>query len=476
MRSCVIARSLNKSLFALTVSLSIFHASAASGSTENWPQWRGPLGTGESPKANPPTEWSEEKNIKWKIKLPGHGASTPIIWENKVFIQAAVPTGKKVETPRTPSSTPAVQPAPAPAQQRPPGEGGRQRGPGGGGRGGFGGGEKPTELYQFVVLCLDRQTGKTLWQTVAREELPHEGHHRDHGYSSFSPVTDGQHLIVSFGSRGLYCYDLNGKLIWEKDLGDMRTKMGFGEGSSPALHKNTVVVNWDHEGEDFIAAFEKSTGKELWRQPRQEDTTWSTPLIVEHNGKAQVVTTATGKVRSYDLATGELVWESPGLTMNAIPTPVTADGVVYVTSGFRGSALYAIKLGKTGDLSTTDSILWSHKKSTPYVPSPLLYKGRFYCFSGNDAIFSAFNAKSGNILVDAERLSDLNGVYASPVAAADRIYLLGRNGAALVLKHTDKLETLASNKLDDGFDASPALAGNELFLRGRQHLYCIAAK
>lgn len=460
----------------------------------NWPQWRGPLGTGEAPKADPPVEWSETKNIKWKVKLPGHGSSTPVIWENLVLIHAAI----SVEPPADKKDEPKLEPKPAgdekptaasvllaqqtPAPQQPPREdrprpGGPGFGPPGGrgpgGRGGFGS-VRPTKVHQFVVVALDRATGKEIWRTKVKEELPHEGHHGDHGFSSHSPVTDGRHIVTCFGSRGLHCLDMQGNLLWSKDLGRMKTRAGFGEGSSPALHGNTIVVMWDHEGEDFIAAFDKRTGDELWRKERDEPTSWSTPLIVEHEGKAQVVTAATNRIRSYDLETGEMIWQCAGLTSNAIPSPVHANGIVYATSGFRGSALLAIKLGATGDLTDTQAVLWKHNRSTPYVPSPLLYGNRLYFFKSNDATISCFDVTTGKPLVDQERLSGLRGAYASPLGAAGRVYLVGRNGAATVIKHADAFEKLAANELDEPIDASPAAVGKELFLRGRESLYCIA--
>jgi outer membrane protein assembly factor BamB len=333
--------------------------------------------------------------------------------------------------------------------------------------------ESPTEEQKFTVLALDRSTGKTLWEHSPRTPLPHEGHHRDHGFASASPVTDGEHLIVSFGSFGLYGYDLKGKLLWEKDLGDMRTRNSFGEGSSPALSGNTVVVLWDHEGEDFIVALDKRDGKELWHQQRDEPTGWCTPLIVEHDGKKQVVVNGTNKARSYDLATGKLLWEAGGQTANAIPSAVTGHDRVYVMSGFRGAALQAITLGKSGDLTGTDAIAWSHSKGTPYVPSPLLAGDLLYFYSGNNAMLSIFDAKAGKALLEAERVESLNGVYASPVAAANRIYLVGRDGGTVVAKQGPTLEVLAKNRLDDGFDASPAAVGGDLFLRGRENLYCL---
>ncbi len=451
---------------------------AAASLEQNWPQWRGPLQNGVAPAANPPTTWSETNNVKWKVKVPGTGQATPIIWEDRVFIQTAIPTGQKVEAKPAEAGEQSPPPRPEPGGEPP------RKGPGGpfgkGGKkgpGGFGPGPKPTEVYQFAVLCLDRQTGKVLWQQVAREEVPHEGYRQGEGsFAAASGLTDGKRLYAYFGSRGLYCYDFDGKPAWSLDLGRMRIAMGFGEGSSPTLYRDTLIVNRDNEDGSCIIALDKNTGKTLWKKPREERTSWSTPLIVERDGKAQAVVTATGKIRSYDLATGDVVWECAGLTRNVIPCPVADASMVYCMSGFQGNALLAIRLGRTGDLTGSDAIAWTHNKNTPYVPSPLLYDGKLYFFSVNNGVLTCLEAKSGEPLFDAQKLGDLPGVYASPLGAAGKVYLVGRNGVTIVLKQSDKLETLATNRLDEKFDASPAAIGNELFLRGHDYLYRLAEK
>ncbi len=451
---------------------------AAPAPNQNWPQWRGPLQTGVAPEANPPATWSETNNVKWKVKLPGSGQATPIIWGDRVFIQTAVPTGKKVEAKPAEAAEepPAARPEPGsePARKgedRPGGPGGRK------GRGGFGGGAKPTEAYQFAVLCLDRQTGKVLWQKVAREEVPHEGYRQGEGsFASSSGLTDGKHLYAYFGSRGLYCYDLDGKQLWSADLGKMRMAMSFGEGSSPALCKDTLIVNRDHEDSSCIVALDKNTGKTFWKKPREERTSWATPLIIERDGKAQAVVSATGRIRSYDVASGDVLWECGGLTRNVIPCPVADARTVYCMSGFQGNALLAIRLGRTGDLTGSDAVAWTHNKSTPYVPSPLLYNGKLYFFANNRGELTCLDTKAGDALFDAQKLADLSGVYASPLGAAGRVYLPGRNGVTVVLKQSDQLEVLAVNRLDEKFDASPAAAGKDLFLRGREYLYCLSEK
>jgi outer membrane protein assembly factor BamB len=435
-------------------------ANAAADANSSWPQWRGPLATGFAPLADPPLNWSATQNLKWKVQIPGAGDSTPIIWGDRVFILTAVATGKKSEA--KPAPPPEAPPGGPPPAGGPPQRRSMNAGP-------------PKEAYQFVVLCLDRRTGKPLWQKVAREEMPHEGHQQNNTFASGSPVTDGELVLAYFGSRGLHCYDMEGNLKWSKDFGRMQTRMGFGEGASPALYGNTVVIYWDDESDhDFIAALDKRTGKELWRTPRDEATGWSTPLVVDYQGKPQVVVNATGKVRSYDVATGKELWSCAGQTANSIPSPVASADTVYVTSGFRGSALFAIQLGRTGDFTGTDAIRWRHDKHTPYVPSPLLVDDLVYVLANNNNQLSCFDARTGAAHFEAERLEGLSEVYASPVAAKDRVYVLGRNGTCVVLKKGPKLEVLATNKLDDKTDASLALVGKELFLRGRQYLYCIA--
>ena len=445
--------------------------SSAASSEQNWPQWRGPLAIGIAPNANPPTTWSETEHIRWKVKIPGRGSATPIIWDNRIFVETAIPTGRQEGAAAGPTPTRAETPEAGP--NRPAGQPPQGRGSGGRGGGGFQA-PKPTEVYQFVVLCLDRATGKELWRQVAREEVPHEGHHRTDGtFASSSPVTDGERVYAYFGSRGVHCYDFEGKLQWSRDLGKMNIVMSFGEGCSPALAGETLIVNWDHQGDSCIYGLDKRTGKTLWKQARDEKTSWATPLVVEQDGKTQVVVCASGKIRSYDPATGKVIWECAGLTRNVIPSPVVGQGLLFATSGYQGNALLALRLDRTGDLTGSDAIVWSYRQNTPYVPSPLFYEGRLYFFANNNATLSCLEAKTGRVLFSGEKLAQLQGVYASPVAAAGRIYVVGRNGATAVLKASDKLEVLATNQLNEQTDASPVLVGKELFLRGRDYLYCV---
>jgi outer membrane protein assembly factor BamB len=392
-----------------------------------WPEWRGPLRTGEGPTADPPLEWAEGKNVRWKLDVPGLGHGSPIVWGELVLVTTAEPSTRDPKT------------------------------------------------LEFVVLAVERKDGKLRFRSVVHEEVPHEGTHQTNSYASASLLTDGKRLYAYFGSRGLYALDLAGKLLWEKQLGKMQTRNGFGEGASPALFGETLVVTWDHEGPDFIVALDAASGKERWRKERDEPTTWATPLVIAGEGAPQVVVAGTNRVVSYDLATGEERWRAGGLTPNAIPSPVYADGVVYVTSGFRGNALQAIRVKDAkGDVTAAPALLFRYDKDTPYVPSPLLYRGQLYFLKSNSGVITALDAKDGSVRFS-ERLEAVPNIYASPVGASGRVYVTGREGAVTVIAAGPKLEVLATNRLDDGFDASPALVDKEIYLRGRKHLYRISA-
>ena len=457
---------------------------------QNWHQFRGPLGTGVAPLGNPPTEWSETKNIKWKVPIPGRGSASPIVWGDRIFILTAVKTERTKDAADTTTHLPtarfqrvAYSPERLLAQrenrrgdgQRGPGRGGRG---GGGGRGGRGFGiEAPVNYHEFVVMCINRHTGETIWQKTAAEIVPHEGHHQTGSFASSSPFTDGTHLYVSFGSRGIFCYDLEGNLKWQKDLGDMRTRNSFGEGASPTVSGDTLVMNWDHEEDSFIVALDARTGDEKWRKSRDEVSTWATPLVVEAAGRKQVVTSGMNRVRSYDLATGELIWECGGLGTNPIATPVVIDGIAICMTGHQEPAAVAVPLDARGDVTGTDKVTWYiDDGSTPYVASPVLYDGLLYFTKNRNAILSSIDAKTGEFVINQKRLPEMESVYASPVAAAGRIYFPSREGNTVVVKHGRELEVLATNALDEqAIDATPAIVGNDLILRGESHLYCISA-
>jgi outer membrane protein assembly factor BamB len=240
------------------------------------------------------------------------------------------------------------------------------------------------------------------------------------------------------------------------------------------LHGNILVVVWDSEEESMVYAFDKRDGRQLWKQARDERTTWTTPFIKEHNGRVEAIINGSTAVRSYDLKTGELIWQCSGQTMNAVPMIVDKGDVVYAMSGFRGNAAMAIRLGRTGDLTDTDAVLWKLNRATPYVPSPLVYGDLLYMCKSNDSILTCVNAMTGEPYYQEERLEGVSGVYASPVGVNNRIYIAGRNGTTAVIEKSPTLKVLALNQLDESINASPAVVGDELYLRGSQHLYCIS--
>jgi outer membrane protein assembly factor BamB len=253
----------------------------------------------------------------------------------------------------------------------------------------------------------------------------------------------------------------------------MRTRSGWGEGASPAAHADVILVPWDQEQDSFLVALDSRTGQELWRRERDEPTSWATPLIVERAGRLQAILNGTNRVRSYDLATGAVLWECGGQTVNAIPSPVADESHVYVMSGYKGSKAVAVPFDASGDVTDNSSLRWQIERGTPYVPSPLLVGERLYFTSGNTSALTCVDVETGSIVYGPQRIPGIENLYASPVAADGRIYFTSREGVTTVIADGDTFEVLATNRLDDGFDASPALAGTQMFLRGREHLYCL---
>ncbi len=430
---------LRVSAAALAVALVAFSPASGAEETASWPWWRGPLGNGVSPDGDPPVHWSEEENIRFKVPIDGDGLATPIVWGDRIYVLSALPLEGTVD-----EADASAEAAPLPR-------------------------------VRFLVTAHDRHDGSVAWQRVATERVPHEGHHLESAWANASPVTDGERLYAHFGSAGTYAYTLEGELVWKVDLGDMTTRLGYGEGSSPALWGDTLVVNWDHEGDSFVVALDKRTGEERWRKDRPgELTSWSTPLIREHEGGVHVIVAAAERTRSHDIRNGEELWSVSGLGMNVIPTPIYDEGILYLASGKRDSPrMLAVDLhGARGDLDGTDAVLWTRDRDTPYVSTPLLYRGQLYFFKHVQSFLTSVDAATGETLFT-ER-AGLGNVFASPVAAAGRIYLLGREGKALVIEPGPTLKILAQNQLDDGFDASPVIVGGDLYLRGRHFLYAVA--
>lgn len=412
---------------------------------DNWPQWRGPQANGFAPTGDPPLKWDGKTNVAWKAAIPGKGASTPIVWGDQVFILTAIDTKKQADAKDIPKPDPGFSTKT----------------------------DAPRNYYQFVVMSFDKKTGKVRWQQTAAEQVPHEGHHPTHTYAAFSPTTDGKHVYAFFGSRGVYCYDMAGKLIWKRDLGRMHTRHGWGEAASPCLYGDALIVPWDQEKGSYITCLDAATGQTRWKTDRDEPSSWATPVVVPFQGKTQVIVNGTKRVRSYDLATGKVIWECGGQTLNAIPCPIVNDGMAICMSGYKGALACAVALDARGDVTGTNKVIWKHARGTPYVPSPILAGGKLWFTQRNDNVHTCLDARTGKVIFEKERLPRLTSLYASPVGAKDRIYFTGRDGTIVVIKQAGKVEVLATNKLGEPVDASPAIVGKQLFLRGDKHLYCI---
>ncbi len=410
-----------------------------------WAQWRGPLANGVAPHADPPISWSESNHVRWKIPLPGKGHSSPIIAGDRLYLTTAIPVG--------PAQAPVYDQAPGTHDNAP-----------------------VTHRHQFAVLAIRRTDGAIAWQKVVREEFPHEGGHVTGSLASNSPVTDGTRIFAFFGSRGLYCLDRDGQIVWTKDLGRMDTLHAHGEGSSPVLHHDSLVVCWDHEGQSVLYRFDAKTGREIWKKVRDEKTSWSTPLIVAHAGQTQIVVSATQRVRGYDFDSGQLLWECAGLSRNVVSSPVAGHGMVFAGNSYDWQAMLAIRLdGAKGDITSTDRLAWKLNRLTPYVSSPLLYGDTLYFLRHNQNILSRLDPITGQPRGEPLRLEGLRDfIFASPVGAAGRIYVTGRDGATVVLRHDRENAILAVNQLDDSFSASAAVADRELYLRGEKSLYCLS--
>lgn len=432
-------------LFTMTVAVVVTAQTPIKPSSAHWAQWRGPATTGVAP-GDAPTRWDDTTNVKWATPVPGRGFSSPIVWGDRVFVTTAVPTRA-------------------------------QGAPSGRSRGSFAGGGAGADIaHRFDVLALDRVTGRILWQRTATVATPHEGYHRQYGsFASNTPVTDGRHVWVSFGSRGLYAYDMDGTLVWKRAAGvQMRMHMQFGEGAPFLLHGDRLFHTFDHQGDSFMVALDKHTGKEVWRADRAEISNWSMPVVVEHQGTRQVVVSATRKTRAYDYDSGRLVWEVAGLGQNTIPSPVQFGDLVFVMSGFRNPNLMAVRLGRTGDLTGTDAIVWSTTRGTSYTPSPVLHDGMLYVLT-DSGMLSNFDAKTGKPHYRQVRLPKPYNFKASPVAAGGKLYLSTEEGDVVVVKLGAAFEVLAINALtDQSFVASPAVAAGDMFLRSRTTLYRIS--
>jgi len=424
-------------------------------SSSNWPQWRGPESQGVSDEKNLPTEWSDTKNVLWKTELPGKGFSQPIIWGDKVFLTADIEGGPAPATHKAPKHMLGDKEFQHPDW------------------------DSVDKLHTFKTLCLNRDTGKILWEQTSYSGTVFDYRHRRGNYAAPTAVTDGKYVVTYFGSEGIYCYDFNGKLVWKKNIGNIDT-FGMGVGTSPVLYENLVIFVCDQNlavpKDSFMIALDKKTGNEVWRVTRPIQGSWATPVIVKAAGRTEMVTSGNEFLISYDPGTGKELWRTAGLKSHAIATPVVGHGLAILSSGYPAKAVTAVRLGGSGNLDGTDKIAWKYNKGTAYVPSPILYGDYVYLMS-DAGILTCLNAKTGELVYEGGRVPVATKFYgASPVAFDGKILLTSDDGDTFVIKAGPKHEVLASNSIGEPCRTSIAIADGKLFIRGDKHLFCIGNK
>jgi outer membrane protein assembly factor BamB len=460
----------------LTCSIALVPAVRAAGPDE-WPQFRGPGGSGVADQSVLPQTWSATQNVAWAVDVPGRGWSSPIVWRDRVFVTSALSPGAF----KAPSTGIFGNDYAAELQKQGLSEAeivkkvvGRDI-------------ELTTEsgAISYMVYALDAKTGKVIWQQEAHKGEPSGGRHRKNTYASETPATDGERLYASFGGNvGIFCYSLNGKLLWKHNWPPQPIYLDFGTASSPVVHGGRVYQLHDNDGQSFLAALDAKTGKELWSAPRTDKgarmiSGWATPFVWENGKRTEIVTIGRGFVISYDTA-GKELWRLKGMTQ-ATPSPVAADGLLYVGSGSQGESnrpLYAIKPGASGDVTltegqeTNDAVAWRQPRFSGYTPSPLVYRGRVYSVNDN-GVLQVADAKTGVEVYKARVGGGGNTFSSSPLASQGLVYLLSEDGDAFVLRAGDKYDELAKNSLGEMSLASPAADGDSLYVRTQTKLYRI---
>lgn len=414
---------------------------------ENWPQFRGPNSNQIAFEKELPSEWSMQNNLLWKVDLMGRGWSCPIVWGNQVFFTNAVL--------EDPSILPEIE------------EGKRQDNP-------------DSAIYNFEVICLDIDTGKEIWKKVAYHGLPKYKTHRDNNYAPETMVSDGNHVYAYFGMTGVYCYDMNGNLVWEKDLGNYPMQSNWGTSSSPILFNGVLYLQIDNEENSFLAALDSKTGEEKWRVSREEKSNWGTPIIWKNSKRTELVVQGL-KTRSYNPETGELFWELDMGGGRNITSPVAEGDMVFVGNEKRkdGGTLFGIKAGASGDISlkegevSNDFVAWSVPESGIAMASPVVYEGLIYIVDRNRGQIVCYEAETGKVVFPASKIKDAKAFWASPWTFDGKIYCLDEKGTTHVIQAGREFKELGKNKLNDTFWASTAIAKSSYIFRGENGIYCV---
>jgi len=421
---------------------------------QQWPQFRGPGGSGVADDQRPPVSWDVEsgRGVVWKTAIPGLGHSSPVVWGDRLFLTSAISNDPKS----------VFEPVLKGEQDF----------------------RTDTARHQWRVYALDRATGKIAWDRLAWEGVPRIPRHPHNSYASATPATDGRHVVVSFGSEGLYCYSVNGELRWKRDLGVVHAgkhnnpEYTWGTASSPILYRGMVIVLCDSLGDGYLAAFDVKSGREIWRTKREAHPSWSTPAIYEGQGPPELVTNAAPFIQGYDPSNGKELWRLGPSTTNTTPTPIVGEGLIIVASGYNPiKPIYAVVPGSRGDLTlkedatASDAIAWSNRRDGPYMTTPLLYRGILYVVSSR-GVLTAFEPRTG-VQIYQQRLAP-GGYSASPVAADGRIYIAGEDGQIFTIRAGRSFEILATSAMNEPTMATPALAGHALFVRTEHWVWALA--
>jgi len=418
----------------LVAAFSVCRPSAAA----NWPQWRGPGSNGISAETKLAEEWSPTKNIAWKSPVPGRGRSSPIVWGDRIFLTTDI-EGEKID-----GLKPPVHKFGNDVFRHPDSTG-------------------MAVKHRFDVLCFERKTGKLLWQKTVYEGPVSDERHKSGSYAAPTPVTDGHAVYAYFGAEGMYAFDFAGKLLWKFDPGKIQT-IGMGPGTSPVLDGELIILQCDSsDDKSKILALNKRNGELVWKTERKTNVTWSTPQLI---GK-ELITTANDMVVAYDPKTGRELWKGPGVKGNAVPSPVSGNGIVVVSAGYPDKYAYAFKAAGDG------KPIWEYTKGTAYVPSPILYGDYVYLVTDR-ALLTCLDAKTGAVKYEGKRPPAAVTMAGSPVAFNGKILLTSEDGDTYVIKAGPDFEVVRTNSIGEPVLSSPAISNGMILIRGKDHLFAIA--
>lgn len=423
---------------------------------QNWPSFRGPSASGVTEGSPTPTEWdaAQSENVLWKTAIPGLGHSCPVVWDDRIFVTTAV-KGKGQSSLKV----------------------------------GMYGDVKSVDekdAFSWNIYCLDRKTGRILWNRESYRGKPKVKRHPKSSHSNSTPCTDGNYVVAFFGSEGMYCYDMEGNLVWKKDLGVLdwgfyrSPSAQWGGGSSPVIHKQMVIVQCDVQKNSFLAAFDLKDGTILWKTPRSDVPTWGTPTVYNAKEHSQIIVNGYRHIGGYDIETGKEIWKMKGGGDIPTPTPVVAHDLIYITNAHgRMSPIYAVRVSARGDISLAENqtsnehVAWSYPKGGNYMPTPIVYKDYLY-FGSDRGTLSCFEPETGELKYR-EKLSSKGAAFsASPIASDGKIYFTAENGEIYVVQAGPEFKLLAINKMDETCMATPAISQGTLFFRTRHHLVAVA--